>query len=259
MKKIKKFIYITAAVILVIGGAFMLKHVWYLCNMYANDIEEYDSIKDSFTSSSEEGSQNEDNTAGKESMDRYIDWDSLKAQNPDIVAWIVFDPEVDYPVVQGKDNNEYLHKSFYGKYSFSGCLFLSSLNKKDWSDRNNIIYGHNMDNGSMFGYNNKYYSKDYAKEHPYVYIYTPKGEYIYAISRDMITEDAGSAYQTEFHTDSEFAAFLDNSAKDAQPFNWQADNDIGPSDSIITLSTCAYENGLMRHVIQARLIKYIEA
>ena len=70
----------------------------------------------------------------------------------DAVAWLTIDDtNIDYPVMQGVDNNEYLNKDPYGNYSLSGSIFLDSRNASDFSDPYSLIYGHHMEHGVMFG------------------------------------------------------------------------------------------------------------
>lgn len=72
--------------------------------------------------------------------------------NKDVVGWItIFDTHISYPVVQGKDNQEYLNKDVFGKFSFSGSIFLDYRNACDFTDSYSIIYGHHMEYGAMFG------------------------------------------------------------------------------------------------------------
>ncbi len=80
-----------------------------------------------------------------------IDFDGLRAINGDIVAWIQI-PGIgmDYPVVQGKDNEHYLHYTFDGKENKAGSIFLDYRNRADFTDDKMILYGHNMKDGSMF-------------------------------------------------------------------------------------------------------------
>ena len=79
-----------------------------------------------------------------------IDFDGLRAINKDIVAWIQIPGiGVDYPVVQGKDNDHYLHYTFDGKANKAGSIFLDYRNRKDFTDSKVILYGHNMKDGSM--------------------------------------------------------------------------------------------------------------
>ena len=76
----------------------------------------------------------------------------LKEISKDAIAWItVDDTKIDYPVMQGKNNNEYLNKDPFGKYSLSGSIFLDSRNSSDFSDPFSVLYGHHMDYGAMFG------------------------------------------------------------------------------------------------------------
>lgn len=106
------------------------------------------------------------------------DFDALAAINPDIVAWLrVDDTNVDYPVVQGKDNFEYLDKGFDGGFCAGGALFLDAANAPDLSDNYNIIHGHNMAGDAMFGCLEHYLEEDWFREHRRAELRTPSGNY----------------------------------------------------------------------------------
>ena len=83
-----------------------------------------------------------------------IDWDSLKAINPDIVAWLsIPGTNVNYPVVRGADNEYYLTHDFSGEEGWLaqyGAVFMDYRNDPDWNDESYFIYGHHMNDGSMF-------------------------------------------------------------------------------------------------------------
>ena len=79
-----------------------------------------------------------------------VDFAVLQQINEDIVAWLRIPGVLDYPVVQGTDNSYYLHHTFRKEYNIAGSIFLDARNMADFSDSKNIIYGHNMRNGSMF-------------------------------------------------------------------------------------------------------------
>lgn len=82
------------------------------------------------------------------------------------VAWLTLDDtSVDYPVMQGIDNAEYINKDPYGRYSVSGSIFLDCRNKSDFSDPYNLIYGHHMEHEFMFGALDKYLNKDFLESH----------------------------------------------------------------------------------------------
>ena len=84
----------------------------------------------------------------------HVDWDALRAANPDTVAWIhVPNTVISYPVVQGEDNEHYLTYDFDGDAGWLanyGAIFMDYKNKPDWSDKSYFIYGHHMNDGSMF-------------------------------------------------------------------------------------------------------------
>lgn len=103
-----------------------------------------------------------------------IDFDGLRAINGDIVAWIrIPGIEVDYPVVQGEDNEHYLHYTFDGKENIAGSIFLDYRNRADFTDGKVILYGHNMQDGSMFSKLEKYQDADFRKEQGKVLLYLP--------------------------------------------------------------------------------------
>ena len=76
----------------------------------------------------------------------------LQSINPEVFAWLtVYGTNIDYPVVQGENNMKYVTLKAEGMYSITGAIFLDSKNKNDFSDFNNILYGHHMDRKAMFG------------------------------------------------------------------------------------------------------------
>ena len=90
----------------------------------------------------------------------------LMKLNKDVVGWIkIFDTHISYPVVQGKDNQEYLNKDVFGEFSFSGSIFLDYRNACDFTDSYSIIYGHHMEYGAMFGDVVEFKNDDYFQEH----------------------------------------------------------------------------------------------
>ncbi len=102
----------------------------------------------------------------------------LQKLNPDVKAWLtVDDTHIDYPVLQGENNLEYVNKDVNGKYSASGAIFMDSENNADFKDPYTILYGHNMENGAMFGDIKKYQDKDYFEKHKSGILYVNGTEY----------------------------------------------------------------------------------
>ena len=92
-------------------------------------------------------------------------WD-MSALSDDVVAWLtVDDTNIDYPVMQGRNNSEYLNKDPFGEYSLAGSIFLDSRNAPDFSDPYSLIYGHHMEHGKMFGALDAFLDKDYFDNH----------------------------------------------------------------------------------------------
>ncbi len=90
----------------------------------------------------------------------------LNEISEDAIAWITVDgTRIDYPVMQGRDNNEYLNKNPFGRYSLSGSIFLDSRNKGDFSDEYSLLYGHHMEYGAMFGALDEFKNKEYFDSH----------------------------------------------------------------------------------------------
>lgn len=104
-----------------------------------------------------------------------INFEALRNRNPDMVGWIkVPGTRIDYPVVCGKDNEEYLHKTFSKKKNRSGCIFLDVNCKKDFSSDNSVIYGHHMKDGSMFAELVKFRDPEFVKRHKRILLYLPE-------------------------------------------------------------------------------------
>lgn len=104
-----------------------------------------------------------------------VDFASLQAINPDIVAWLRIPGVLEYPVVRGKDNSYYLNHTVQKTYNIAGSIFLDYRNERDFSDSKNIIYGHNMKDGSMFHVLRNYQDIDFFQEHTDMEVYLPDG------------------------------------------------------------------------------------
>lgn len=188
---------------------------------------------------------------GKKKENFRVNFDELLAVNPDTVGWIRFYPEpsqINYPLVQGKDNELYLKKTFSDNENTVGAIFVNYLNKPDFSDKNTIIYGHRMKDNSMFHDLEKYQDKAFWEENQYFYIYTPDGrELTYHIYSAGIVKDTSESYVTEFNTVEEFDSFLE-ATKTATAYG--TDVQVMNTDQIVTLSTCTKESDDNRMVVR---------
>ena len=148
-----------------------------------------------------------------------IDFDVLKKTNPDVVSWITIPgTNIDYPVLQGKDNNQYLHKDMEGKDSAAGAIFLDHGDEADLSSRHNIIYGHHMKNGTMFKDIVRYKDQQYFDEHQNITIYTPDREiHLKALAAVVASPDA-IRRKIDFQSQKEFTSYIEEMSKGAKAF-----------------------------------------
>ena len=113
-----------------------------------------------------------------------VDFAALKSVNSDVVGWIYVEAldGISYPIVQGKDNETYLHQTYEKNYNFAGTIFVDYENSPDFSDCNTLVYGHNMKNGSMFGHLKKFAEdQETYNKSKYFWILTPDKNYRYEI------------------------------------------------------------------------------
>ena len=190
-----------------------------------------------------------------ENKDEYtVDFNKLKEQNNETIAWLkVNNTNVEYPVVKGTNNSFYLNHSFDKSSNSAGWIFADYKNKFDNTDKNIVIYGHNMRDGSMFGsmlniLNSKWYENE---ENTNITLYTKNEKSIYKVFSVYKIKNEDYYIKTEFKNDNEFEGFIKNLKKRSiKDFNV----DVSKEDNILTLSTCA-NNNKYRVVLHAKKVK----
>ena len=172
--------------------------------------------------------------------------------NPEICAWIWCPGTIiDYPVVQHSDNEFYLNHGANLSENPSGAIFIDSANFNDFSDRNTIIHGHHMGDGSMFASLPKWYSEEYWEGHPVMYLNTAEnGNYRIEIFAAMEVPAGSEPYRFEFDGREAIDNWL----------SWLNDNSVihhdisaNPEDRFVTMSTCAYSFENARTAIIGKL------
>lgn len=180
--------------------------------------------------------------------ERKIDFKKLKSQNQDIAGWIyIRGTTIDYPIVQGKDNEEYLHQDFNKKKSSSGTIFLDNNCKKDFTSDNNIIYGHHMKNGTMFAQLLKFREKSFLKKHNEIMIFTPdRTIHLKVIS--AYAQKSQNKIPVTFANDKQKKAYI----KKIESMSEQTIKTSRINDShIYTFVTCSYEGEDNRTYVHA--------
>ena len=189
--------------------------------------------------------------AHNEDLDGVRDYfQELKKKNENIIAWLYAqNTEINYPIVQGKDNEEYLHKLINGKNNKAGTLFIDYRNSKDLPDENTIIYGHNMKNGTMFGCLDEYKKQSYYEEHKMMYLLTEEKNYKIELFAGYTLPANSKIYNVSAVSNSKEEMIT--SAKQKSTF--QSDTEINENERIVTLSTCSYEYDEARYVVMGVL------
>ena len=145
---------------------------------YKKGEQEYSELSSAVTVSTE----GQNKAENKSENPPKVDFAKLQAINPDVIGWIMIEGTViNYPIVQGMDNEYYLHKTFRDKTNQGGTIFLDAENQENFTSDNSILYGHNLKTGKMFGSLRFYEDKEYWKDHPYIWVITKKKSMKYQI------------------------------------------------------------------------------
>ena len=178
-----------------------------------------------------------------------MDFSALRQQNPDVLGWILIPgTRVSYPVVQGTDNSYYLDHTWRGGKNSVGAIFMDYRNSGDLSDFNTIIYGHRMNNRSMFGTLSQYKSRSYWQAHPYVYLTDDSGTHRYEIFAAGEVSVDSDVYRLGLRSSSGRQSFLD-SCLSLSALNTGVTPHV--YDKVLTLSTCTGNGHATRWVVQA--------
>lgn len=181
-----------------------------------------------------------------------VQWDELSGINLDLVGWIsIEDTVIQYPVVQGEDNERYLQYTFDGKKNSCGCIFMDVENEPNFTSDNTILHGHNMKTGAMFGTLQYYEDEKYWEDHPYIWIITKDRTLKYEIFATYQTTVKDSVYTLEFGSEENFQTYLDQCKNESI---YDTGVDVTPEDRLLTLSTCTSDTEEGRRVVQAKLI-----
>ncbi|MGG7078808.1 class B sortase [Clostridium sardiniense] len=169
--------------------------------------------------------------------------------NEDYKMWIeIPNTNINYPVVQGKDNDFYLKHDFYKKESSSGAIFIDYKNNID-RDENIVIYGHNMKNKSMFQNLMKFKDEEFWNKNNEIILTIDGKEYEYEVFSVYVNDANNVEFKFDFKNDDVYFKYLEE-IKEKSIFN--RDIDITSNKKMITLSTCSYENDDDRLVIHGK-------
>lgn len=264
-KRIKKIIYYLFIIICLCVFIYSLIHVidWVLDNRRNEELKNITSKNVSERKSIEEKSENVNPPEDKSDdywdyikMDMLsVNFDELLKKNPDTAGWIkVNGTNINYPVVQSKDNDYYLYHAYDKSKNDAGWIFADYRNDMTNLDRNTIIYGHGRLNNTMFGslkgiLNSSWYDD---KNNYIVKFSTLKENTLWQVFSVYYTDAEDYYITTHFNDEKEYGKFLSvMMERSIKSFNTSVD----ANDKIITLSTCRDIEGKQRVVLHAKLIK----
>lgn len=227
---------IMAGILILLMLSYGVYSLWDTYKIYANSFADEELLKFRPTD------DGEDNPTLKD----------LKKLNPDVKAWIqVPKTNIDYPVVQGQDDMEYINKNVYGEFELSGAIFLSCLNKDDFSDPYNLVYGHNMKNGGMFADVADFTNKEYFETHQKGKLYlTDATRKIRFFACMKVTAADAKIYHPDGYRKENLKDLLDYIQANAVQYR---DVNVADENSLIALSTCSEAEANGRVVLIGKL------
>lgn len=225
-------------VIMVCLAAIMIVSGWRLFTIYRNymaDRSAYDKVSEQ---------------AGN--IDEGIDFDALRKINPDVIGWLYYkDTIIDYPIVQGENNKDYLSMLFDRTWGGCGTLFADCVTEAPFKQFNTIVYGHHMKDGTMFACLKELRDPEYCSKHPKLDLSTPDGDYDLEICAFLNEPADSNIYLTNMKTEEEKQDYLDLIQQLA---DYTTDVSVTTEDRLVMLSTCAYEFENARYIVACKMV-----
>jgi len=186
-----------------------------------------------------------------------LGFEELRAINPHVFGWItVFGTNIDYPLLQGDDNLRYVDFNARGEPALTGAIFLDVRNNRNFTDFNNIIYGHDMARDAMFGEIGNFEHELYFNERQFGMIFTGERNYGIEFFAFLLVDAHDMEIYNPLLADSAGKQrLLDRFERDAIQFR---DIDVTADDRLVVLSTCTPTATNGRHILVGRLTDHVE-
>jgi len=194
----------------------------------------------------------DEGSIGSQTPNGSIDHAALLAVNGDYAGWLMVEgTAISYPVVHNEQALFYLHVDFNRNKLFSGTIFMDSMNNRNFSDTNTMLFGHNMKNGSMFAPLKYFLKREFFEANRVVYISTPQGDFRYEIFAVYQVKADAVPYMPGMLDAEKFGQMVSRINELAL---YKKELDIVDGDKILTLSTCGYNIKDARIVIHAKMV-----
>ena len=247
--KILTILAVVLSIALLLGGLFLLLRDDVQVKIQEEKIRPY--VPDfTILEVQEDNDQEEENNAEIPSEAE----EKLKEQTQELCAnvdnsigWInVPETKINYPVMYSGDNEFYLHRAVDGSYLRVGSIFLDYRCNADFTGKINILYGHNMSDGSMFADVTKFIDSNYFDSHDYGWLTTENA--VYKI--DFFSVSQPENYDSFYDVNADVNSWLDNLRSES--FIWR-NLEFSNEDKFISLSTCTGSEGSSRTVLTGKL------
>ena len=181
-----------------------------------------------------------------------LSFEELKKINSDVLGWIsVYGTKIDYPLLQGEDNQKYISTNAQGDYSMAGSIFLDYRNAPDFTDFNTIIFGHHMEKSAMFGDLEQFFKQDFFEEHKYGNLYYDGEnhgiEFFAFMEVDAFDTSIYTTPVSQVQAKQEYLEMLVNKSKYFRDIN------VSSEDHLVLLSTCTENTTNGRHILVGRI------
>lgn len=187
-------------------------------------------------------------------------FDELLKINPDVRAWVTLDgTKIDYPVLQGSSNIDYLNTDIYGNFALAGSIFLDSRNDPNFADNYSVLYGHHMDKSAMFGDLDKYLDRKFFEANRTGVLMIPKKVYRLRIFASIQTHASDERIFSPDTWRDNASGLLDFAQRNAVNINNEAVNSIkaslnkGEKVKILALTTCSSDFTDARTIVLAAM------
>ena len=257
--KIYILIYWILVSLIIISIIYILKYIFTNISLKKEIIEETNLLNtiEIDESKLENVEENKEREEPKET-EKVLKVKELRKENQDIVGWLeIENTNINYPVLQGKDNEYYMSHNYKKQKSKNGAIFLDK--DYDWNIKSNnlLIYGHNLNNGTMFQELLKYEKESFYKEHQIINFITEKEEANYEIISVIKTrvyyKNEKNVFRYYFFinpkSEKEYNEFITNAKKESL---YETNKTANYGDELITLSTCSYHVKDGRFAVVAR-------
>lgn len=270
-EKIRKFLFVVFLIIFIISMIYIVSYL-YTMKKDEKDLNELQSMMNIETKEVStkpiEATENENIEEKNQDVNKNIikleNFKKLQSENSNIVAWLeIENSSINYPVLQGNDNDYYLYKNYKGEYSRNGSIFLDYRYDFEEDNQNFFVYGHNNNDQMMFNELINYQNEEYFKSHKNITLITNQDvedyEIIAVFKSEIFNKDITNVFKyynyMDFETEEKFNEYINN-CKQKSLYKTEMTPEYG--DKILTLSTCEYSKPNGRFVVVAHLKQSIE-